>query len=120
MDNEKLERLVLRLLKSTLNKEMQWIESTYKPELSNSKLIDKVYEGTFKNQLFAIFKITYENYEPYLDRYYMSEGSVLHLINDEHELQWEIFNVDELGRLYNSVKYESEGIDDKLDDLLSD
>lgn len=120
MDKEKIEKFILKLIKATIDEEIEWTRVNYHPELINAKLVDNQYEGFFKEQRMIILSIVYDNYEPYLDRHYKSEGHILHLLDGEDNIEWEIFNTGDIGRLYNIAKYKSEKIDDKLDNLLSD
>jgi hypothetical protein len=120
-EQDKFVALVARLNELTQEGKLKW-SAVYNPEelgLGTDKKVKLVFQTFYKNKTLRIyhedFKTWYEE-----DRYVWASRIVLTFVDIGAQSIWEFPNVAGLGDLYESVRYQQAGVDEFINDVLSE
>ena len=119
IEDNKISRFILELIKKTKKNVVQWNESHYSPTLpdGSERLVDLAYSCEIGDKNFRLFKY---NIKHYRDEYEWdwSERIKLELIDNQGNSIYEFPYEYSLYDLYNAVRESTSGIDEFIDEFL--
>lgn len=131
-NKDKLVRLMAKLLELTQEKKLIW-ETAKKDSISDSsmtKIIGAVFRTKYKDKGLKIYKRERDNTEDnhsyiaaflaHSGRSSYSETIVLGFTDEQGNIVWNFPRVSGINDLYDAVTYQVAGVDDFINDILTD
>lgn len=119
LSEEKVSKIVTKLIKDTRNGELEWREDLDNLELgAEERLIGKAYTANLNNRHLRIYKYKYKLYLD-IDKFGWSESYRLEFVDIHGNSEWEFPNTNSIKDLYESVTYQASGVDDFFDAYLN-
>lgn len=120
--DEKITRLILKLLKETLDGNLIWsvTEDIKFISLVDEEILDFIYIAKYKEQNFRLFRYKYEYYYEDYDIYSSCNAYRLEMIDDKGKSLYVLPKDSSTENLYDSVREKTSGVNKLIDDLLAD
>lgn len=119
MDENKISKFILELIKRTKKKEINWKTSNRIPSFPDGaeRHIDLVYISDISGKIFRIYKYQIKFFRDEYD-YEWVERIRLETVNENYEVIYEIPYQYSLFNLYETVREQTSGIEDLIDNFL--
>lgn len=119
--DEKITRLILKLLKETIDGNLIWsvTEDIKHISLVDEEILDFIYITNYKEKNFRLFRYKYKDYVDY-DKFRLTAGYRLEMIDDKGKSLYVLPKDSSTENLYDSVREKTSGVNKLIDDLLAD
>ncbi len=120
MEEDKVSKFILELIKKTKKKDLIWVTSTRTPSFPDGgeRHVDLVYETTISDKKFRIYKYQIKLFRDEYE-YEWSERIKLEAIDGGYNVIYEVPYQYSLFNLYETVREQTSGIEDLIDTLLT-
>jgi len=121
MSTPKLTRLVAKLDRETIVRNLEWVTEPPPADLTRGSddVISQVHETTYGGVKLRVFQKRTLNPGPEFETSYWTTDFVLQFIDDNGAVEWETENVTGLDDLIETIRFKTNKIAKKIDAILA-